>query len=750
LRQIVIFSLFRDKKMIDLVIFSSFLLVTLPTLTGTHLVGTIYSTMVGIARFAKKAGNCLGNNSATGTNQLGNPTTTNNGSDVLPRSPSKDAVDMNVFGGGGYGSDFQDDGGNGCGDDISSMNHLGGYRDEYDFGGLDTFHREGASFADDGSFFGGAFSSDGIEALGMAYSVDMASDTATMGDNRTQDESYKLATTSEGVSRCATAKDGAKTQGQNNNSGRLSVVLQESSGMPTTSNSKSATTMNKSSTVQATTDLFRFSKGPSTLAEATLQDQAIVISDHPTGYHQRHQVSQGQAGALENSRRVSMRNSKISTMSIGGYSREGSREESQSVTVRKDDSHFHKILPLPPRATPEKGADGVNGQVHLQRQNVNDHEAAFQRPTNNSEKRANIAANQVRAAVDHPEAARFGMDRTHDANFHMDTPAKTPRDNHQRIVTRPHGFPSRTMTVSPYPITQTTITDATEMVALEHSRRLSSGFSPSTHPTIDMEYENNHRPTASHNTDARRVSLETEHKPVTRNEVSMQQDHDDGQTSTTVQVHQRQDEGCFQATPRKSLDHDPRRISMETPGSEFCCDSTMDFAHQGNERQPAMKNNSAFNREVEQTHDDWNTSVDMGQRMQVMAAEEMIDPSLCSLETQSQAFLESHEKTNDLQSEICADLHKMSIRFFLDYPELLQQCDELLELLGNCEDLELETDEAMSRFERVNWTKIAVVEGEEGAVAMEMEPSEPVIPETAPTAASNTEKGFFISESQLE
>jgi hypothetical protein len=710
--------------------------------------------MVGIARFAKKAGNYLGNTPAAGTNTLDNPkNSTAHGSKAPPPSPFKDAMDMDVFAGGGYGNDFQDGQGNGFGDDINIINHQDGYRVEYDQGGPDSFHQEGAPpSAGNGSFFGGTFSSDNIEDFEVSYRVNIAGDSATLGHN--QAERSMSVATSGGLSRFATRpQEEAITDIQNDNSSRFSKALQDNFGMSTASNSPSDITMNKTSTKPATASLSRFSQGPSsiqnrqgslqTLADAASRDHSIL--DHSSALQHHQQVAQSQAGANQTSPNVSSGCTKVSNTCKGGYSLDGCRQEGQPVSNRNGDSHFNKILPLPPRATPGNGTNGVHGQVRPQQHKVNEKPTAFQGPTS-SQKSPDIADHPIRDSNDRSTIARFGMDRFNRVSFPKETPAKTSTGlNHQLVFPTPIAIPPTAATVSPLSITPRTATDSatvsdpTKMVSHEPYSHFPNDVTNTTRSTIDMSCKSNNRFSLIQKPDVRRVSLEAEQTPMTRKKVMMQCNNGQNKISTAEQAHSRPVKGCVEATRLNSFVHDPRRVSLEGPGKEFFCNSPMDDAHQAEESQSGLKNDSTF----EHTHEHWNSTVDVGQPM------EGTDEELCSFEGQSQAFLEAHEKTEDLQSEISADLHKMSVKFFIDYPELLRQCDELLELLGSCEDLELEADEAMCRFDSVISASIPEDEGEKGTIAMEVEPIEPVIPKTAPVAESTTEAGSFISISQV-
>jgi hypothetical protein len=712
---------------------------------------TLSITMVGIARFAKKAGtsNATSSTKAAATVPNRNVNTTSDQASGSEASPSMDD-DMGFFGDG----NSQHDGGGRFDDDMSTMNdshHGGGYADDFSMDTDVKFHHDAPSIGGNNAHYEDNF---GMNEFDMPSQVDMArNDPTDSYDNQAKQSTSSAPPASEGLSRFAQSREGGAMGTTDGNDNRFSKTQQEGTRPSTGFSSKNDATISikDGRIIPAGSTISRFSQAAS--ATAQQQDGLAAFAEaapnkYPIISKRRSEISQQQPsphGQNVANRGPHGQGTVLDTKSfMGSNAFTTSPQDGRSMEARDKDDHFTKILPLPPRPTPGNAA-ARPPQEQRYRQPAMAH-----KPTNSTQRPLTLEQ-QAQGNVGRSAASCSGTGRFVNAPMPKATAGQPQRreeqqDHYRRQVlpTPPSNRP-QTTAVTPFvppnkaggtrPNSSMETTNAGDS---HDSREFSGPTAESTQNSIDMGYDKNEFIDENESQESRRVSFEgpVKGREMYRLTVEMQDDEerfeDQYEEEPMEHNHQKQlpPQGRGRATRRHSIVRpDPRRVSIETPNEEYGrFDSPMEESYEeqeGQDYQSTVEVGMNYQDGEQPIDGEWTSETDTEHPMEEDDGEAMMyDPSLLTFEGQSQAFTEAHEKTEDLQSEICADLRKMNVKFYMDLPVLLGQCDELLELLDNCEDLELQADNAIARFQTVMSTVLAEGDEEDDDEMKEAEPEE--------------------------
>lgn len=448
--------------------------------------------------------------------------------------------------------------------------------------------------------------------------------------------------------------------------------------------------------------------GLAALAEAAEHDHSTSTLQGRNGSNKGTAFHQHQRGATAMTQSRQGSGESVGTMSFLDPNIQADRRQDRKYEAALSTSKgsFNQIIPMPRRSAPGNGAGGGPRphSVHLQPQRPQQPPAMDRRP--NGMEQRQLPQNSNRSV-----APRSGM------NSFNGPPSTTAmgghlkqQEGHSRQSHRP-GLP----TVSPHHYGRKEGTGAHNHGAIEQDDRgYSDEVPPSTRPTIDMGYATGEYSECYNSQETRRVSFEDEHKRDRKYEseaiVWQEQDNpyqDPRTASMSEQQQERQRQGRFRAQRRNSVViQDAQSLSMDTTeeNEEATSSVPMDESYQeGMHAQSTMDEGQGYYDENDNMGQEWNVDPGMERSVDERYDEEVgsFDPSLFSFEGQSQAFTEAHEQTEDLQGEISADLQKMMVQFCMDYPKLLHQCDEMVELWNNCEELEWQADDALNRYENV-------------------------------------------------
>ncbi|KAG7346362.1 hypothetical protein IV203_005430 [Nitzschia inconspicua] len=682
--------------------------------------------MVGIARFAKKTSTNhtnQGNAPQEHSHQGPNDATTSiqrSGSEEGP--PMGDAMEIEAFGCGGN-NDFQDIVSD-FGDDIGIVNGGGtNYSVDFDLSDCGKFdHRqEGASVGGKDAFCGNDFGMDNVDDFDLSYQVNMAGDDDANNMYRNNGKGSKA---SGGFSRFTMMQEEDDSfKGKGDNNGGFSKTLQEDTftSKNDTVNNKGRKTMSSNAGLgylsQEQPSTHQHPSGLANSTETATNKNSIVIQKDSSG------TMEGQI-FLQDKPNV---NSSDGSHHTGGRAlglKSSLGREGDSVTAQSTSGHFNKIIPLPRRTIP--GIEETSGLRRPPEQGQ--FQSAIPKPSKEAPIQNLIDRRQINEDSRISAAASSGMQRFSNASMSK----VTLEHKHLQQVSKPSKVPPtlpstgpNVKTVSPChmapkeyvgpPHATSSDTNTKTMGGQRELLELRGHAAASIQRSIDMEHDTFEHAEEPKNPEARRVSIENPSKENQMHHVkAMMQDANNQRLNSSAAASKQQQHPSharYQAERRNStVTPDARRVSIETPVDEqYQCDTPMEHLyHEGQTLQQALDDDKGLYNQNEETNQEWpNNEHPMDEEGN---GEAMYAPSLFTFDGQSQAFTDAHELTEDLQSEICADLRKMTVKFFMEYPELLQRCDELLELWGKCEDLESQVDGAMSRFDAVMST---ILQGEE-------------------------------------